>query len=194
MNKLATVHERRGFLLIQTALQTEQGLWIGTGPCAKLPASVSSAEIGAAMLEALARSGAIIPHPTDWTETEPDPVLQQAGVKNWAAFARGAKVVEVALETEIELTPTRNVGRGGFEHLPDESNSRRNPGFNSNGKALKPPRGSMISSCSNLECRTARNFWPPLTASPRAERRVSSSARLMCVWAPRSWRRPDSAF
>ncbi len=119
--KFVSIYLRRGFLLVRAAQRTEHGVWIGDGPCTKLDSASSPSEIGAAVLERLAASGCIIPHPTEWVEGQASPVLEAAGVKTWATFAKKARSVDVELDSDFLLIPTRNRGGGRFQHLPDKA-------------------------------------------------------------------------
>ena len=120
--QVASLYERRGVLFLVPALQTEDGLWIEQGPCATLASESHPAAIGQAVLETLSHSGEIIPHPTDWTSVDEDsPVLQAAGIKRWNSFQKGARSMDIGLYGEkLTLTPTRNVGSEGFDHLSDD--------------------------------------------------------------------------
>lgn len=118
--KSAGIYERKGSLYLIASLQTDSGLWIKSGPCTVLETATSAAVLGEAILEALGRSGAIIPHPSDWKSVVDDsPVLQAAGVKSWRTFRKRARYLSIALYDEFMLTPTANQGSQGFAHQPD---------------------------------------------------------------------------
>ena len=120
--KSAGIYERRGFLYVTSSLRTEDGLWIQDGPCTKLDANTLPAEIGDAVLEALSRSGRIIPHPTEWTSVDQDnAILEAAGIKRWSTFRKHARYLSTSLLDEFTLTPTKNEGSEGFTHLPDDA-------------------------------------------------------------------------
>lgn len=122
-NREACVYERRGSLFIRWSSQTEVGLWIEEGPCTMIPSNSKSEEVGQAARDALARSGKIIPHPTEWKSVDEDnPILELAGIKQWSTFRRGARVVGIALyDGKLELTPTENEGSEGFSDLNDDA-------------------------------------------------------------------------
>lgn len=115
----AGLYERRDSVFIIPALQTDDGLWIEQGPCAKLPSQSLPDVIGRAVLDALTHSGEIIPHPTEWKSPDEDnPILQAAGIKRWSTFQKGARTVDIGLYGEqLMLTPTRSEGADGFAHL-----------------------------------------------------------------------------
>lgn len=117
--QVASLYERRDVLFLVPALQTEDGLWIEQGPCTTLPSASDPTAIGNAVLETLAHSGEIIPHPTEWKNVDADsPVLQAAGIKRWKSFQRGAHSIDIGLHDEkLTLTPTKNVGSEGFDHM-----------------------------------------------------------------------------
>ena len=120
--RVASLYERRDILFLVPALQTEDGLWIEQGPCTTLPSESDPTEIGRAVLETLSHSGEIIPHPTEWMSVDEDsPVLQAAGIKRWNSFQKGARSIDIGLYGEkLTLTPTKNVGSEGFDHLSDD--------------------------------------------------------------------------
>lgn len=108
---------------IETMSRTEHGLWMVDGPPITLSQDSSPLEIGEATLAALAKSRAV-PHPESWAGLDDDPMLREAGVKSWRTFSRTAAVLEVKLDAEFVMTPTRNDGpREGFTHL-NEKNER----------------------------------------------------------------------
>lgn len=120
--KRAGIYARRGFLYVRTKLLTEDGLWLEDGPCRKLAEDSRADEIGDAVLEALARSGTIIPHPTEWKNVDEDnPILQASSIKRWSTFRKGARTLGIGLEAgELTLSPTRNEREDGFVYLDSE--------------------------------------------------------------------------
>ena len=119
--KSASIYERKGSIYITASLRTEDGLWIEDGPCTKLDLTETSMDIGDALLEALSRSGRVIPHPTEWKSVDEDnPILDAAGIKRWRTFRRGTRCLSIALLEELTLTPTAAEGSQGYAHLPDE--------------------------------------------------------------------------
>lgn len=120
--KSAGIYERKGSLYITSSLRTEDGLWIQDGPCTKLDSTATTVAIGDAVLEALSRSGRIIPHPTEWKSVDEDnAILETAGIKRWSTFRKRSRYLSVALLDELTLTPTANEGSQGFAHLPNDT-------------------------------------------------------------------------
>lgn len=122
-NREVCVYERGGSLFIRWFSQTEAGLWTAEGPCTMLPSSSEPAEIGQAARGALAHSGKIIPHPTEWKSVDKDnPILELTGIKRWSTFRRGARAVCVSLrEGKLEVMPTENEGSQGFDYLVEDA-------------------------------------------------------------------------
>ena len=119
----ATIYERRGSLYIRSSSQTDVGLWLEQGPCILLSADSAPDAIGEATRSALADSGSIIPHPTEWTSVDLDnPILEMAGIRRWSAFRRGSLSVGVWQgDGKLEITPSVNEGSQGFAHLDDDT-------------------------------------------------------------------------
>lgn len=119
--KSASIYLRKGAIFIRTVSRTEHGLGMVDGPPATLAVGSPPGDVGEAVLASLARSRSV-PHPTSWEGLNDDPMLREANVKTWSAFSRSASVVEVRLDAEFVLTPTRNEGaRGGFAHLNEKA-------------------------------------------------------------------------
>ncbi len=120
--KAISIYQRRGFLHVCPSVFTAQGVGIESGPCVKLPVlSTSATELGEVALRSLEGSGAIVPHPTDWTRRPPSPVLASAGVKSWRTFSRGARRVGIVhTEDRLILNPTRQAGDMNFMALDDD--------------------------------------------------------------------------
>lgn len=89
------------------------------GPIARLDADYLDERLGAAARAAIEGSRQGVPHPATWKGLF-DPVLRLAGVKSWATFVKGARLVRLEQEVgEVRLMPTRNVGpKEGFEDRP----------------------------------------------------------------------------
>ena len=116
------MYVRRGSIYLTAKLQTEAGLWLQDGPCTRLPSDTSDDSLGRAVLERLAHSGQIIPHPTEWGSPDEDnSILEAANIKRWNTFRKGARYVAIGLYgDEFILSPTENEGKDGFGYLPDE--------------------------------------------------------------------------
>lgn len=120
--KTAGIYQRKDALYIRASVRTEDFLWIEDGPCTKLDETVPPSEVGDALLEALSRSGRVVPHPTEWKSGDEDnPILQAAGIKRWSTFRKGSRCLSISLREELSLIPTVNEGSQGFGHLPDDA-------------------------------------------------------------------------
>ena len=120
--KTAGIYKRKDALYIRASVRTEDDLWLEDGPCTRLDVTASPSEIGDALLEALSRSGRVVPHPTEWKSVDEDnPILQAAGIKRWSTFRKGSWCLSISLREELSLIPTVNEGSDGFGHLPDDA-------------------------------------------------------------------------
>lgn len=121
-SKRAGIYARRGYLYIRAKLQTDVGIWLERGPCSRLASGSPVDEIGTAVLNALSRSGTIIPHPTEWKSYDLDnPILQEAGIKRWSTFRKKAFCVAVGVEQgEMIVSSTTNEGSEGFAYLDND--------------------------------------------------------------------------
>ena len=120
--KTAGIYKRKDALYIRASVRTEDDLWLEDGPCTKLATTAPAPEVGEAVLEALSRSGRVVPHPTEWKSVDEDnPILEAAGIKRWNTFRKGASCLSIALRKDLSLTPTVNEGGQGFAHLPDQA-------------------------------------------------------------------------
>lgn len=110
--------------LVTTMSRTREGFWVADGTPARLAASASPGELGAAVRAALdaSREGIDKP-PRDSSPAQP--LLNMLGLADYGTFMRRAQQVEVYAEDTtdgetIEITPQRNAGpREGFEPLDD---------------------------------------------------------------------------
>lgn len=98
--------------------KTTEGVWIAISPALFLPQNVSDEVLGNAILETLAHSHGIVPHPKKWNifETVMGPLL---GKKKWKGFAMNAKYVDVNCDDkELTFTPCiRRLPEKGFGEL-----------------------------------------------------------------------------
>lgn len=112
--KRVSVYERKRLLFAQPMSRTVAGLWVHDGPCVTISESVPIEEIGQAVLGALSASRIGVAHPTSWADLT-NALAQAAGVRNWNAFAKSARCVNVELDDELVLMPTQNRGsKEGF--------------------------------------------------------------------------------
>lgn len=121
--KLATALLRKGVIHIQGYSQTHSGVWIASGRVRSLDQAADSKQIAIAIREAFAASTRGVPHPRqdEWPSVQA-PMLEAAGVKNWATLARGAKAVGLELDgSVVTMTPSANYARQGGEELPDQT-------------------------------------------------------------------------
>ncbi len=122
--KSATIYKRKDGWYLHTDSQTNVGLWIETAPRIKLANSASTSDLGLATNEVLSESKQGIPHPSvAELESGFKPMLDIAGVKTWAAFARQACNVGIRTDTNNQwliIQPWENVGtKRGFVQIPD---------------------------------------------------------------------------
>jgi hypothetical protein len=118
--KMATVYLRRGRIFVHASSRTTEGVWISSEPYETLAITCSDEELGAIAKVALENSRGGVPHPRDW-KTLLEKFLQQAGVKSWSTFVKGATCADIKDNGEhITVTPMKNLGpKEGF--LAEES-------------------------------------------------------------------------
>jgi hypothetical protein len=117
--RTAVAFERNNKVFIHPYAETAQGLRIFSEPVSVVSKS-DDQQVAGQVLAALDASEKKVPHPASWKGIV-SPLLKAAGVRSFAAFAKGAKCVEIGLEGEtLVFTPTTNGGpREGFLHLND---------------------------------------------------------------------------
>lgn len=115
----ATAYRRKGHFFVHASSRTTDGVWILTEPCVKLSEDCSDRDLGAAARAAVAASRTGVPHPQTWSGLL-DPLLRQAGVKTWSAFAKTATCAEIEEDGgKASVIPTRNLGVDeGFQPIP----------------------------------------------------------------------------
>jgi hypothetical protein len=124
MIRSASIFKRRDGWYLEAISKTSVGVGLSTPPYLKLPNDVDPKSLGEATLQAMEGSRMGIPHPTmDEFENEPWPMLELAGVKTWAAFARRAANAGVTKHGDwLAIEPWRNAGaKMGFEPIPGVS-------------------------------------------------------------------------
>ncbi len=122
--KAASVYKRSDGWYFHADSTTTVGVGIGTPPNIKLRNDASDEALGRAVLEALAGSKEGVPHPTP-KEGEKlfKPMLDLAGVKTWAAFAKNASSVDIRVDDQgLNIEPWKNEGaKMGFVPIPGVS-------------------------------------------------------------------------
>jgi hypothetical protein len=121
--KRAVVYWRKSKFFVHASSRTTDGVWILAEPCLSADETVDDKRLGALVQIALAGSLSSVQQPTEWSKLL-DPLLKQAKVKSWSAFAEVATCAEIEKDdSRTTVVPTRNLGvAGGFE--PDPSRSR----------------------------------------------------------------------
>jgi hypothetical protein len=116
LSKLVTIYRCAGWLYVRASSRTTAGVWIGSGPVAKINEAGADTSLGAALAEALDHSRLGVPHPSREAFAEiGKPLLETAGVKTWSAFERKAKCAQVVADPQGRLCVTTmmpNPGRG----------------------------------------------------------------------------------
>jgi hypothetical protein len=126
--KMATAYKRSDGWYFHAVSKTTVGVGLSWPPYIKLDIHATKDALGSAALGALDGTEFGVPHPKP---TEADegfrPMLELAGVKSWAAFARHATNVHLHLDDKwLMIEPWKNAGvRDGF--VPIEGVSLRLP-------------------------------------------------------------------
>jgi hypothetical protein len=120
--KRAVIYQRKSKFFVHASSRTTDGAWILAEPCLSADEAIDDERLATIVLTALAGSLSDVPHPTEWTKLLL-PLLKQAKVKSWSAFAESATCAEIEKDDgRTTVVPTRNLGvAGGFE--PDPSRS-----------------------------------------------------------------------
>jgi len=101
--KRARIYKRSNGWYLHPISTTTAGVGMGTPPRIKVAFDAPSDVLGNAVFEALNASVQNIPHPPlAELEDRFKPVLELAGVKSWAAFARDASSVAIEADTSNE--------------------------------------------------------------------------------------------
>jgi hypothetical protein len=126
MKRRAVISARGDRLYVSSWSITDQGASVQGDWIADADIQVSDAELGSLARAALAACRQGVPHPSfrDGPTPELRTILQVAGVKTYAAFARGTREVAVRSldeSADLTVTPYRNGGpRTGFTEMLDE--------------------------------------------------------------------------
>jgi hypothetical protein len=122
-DRSAVAYRVRGNVIIAPVVHATTGLGLEVAPMALGP-SPSSADVAAALADALSNSGRIVPHPTqiEWPGFF-KPFLEAAGVRSFKAFMADATSVGIDdLGDDLRLTPNRNRGaKEGFAAIVEEA-------------------------------------------------------------------------
>jgi hypothetical protein len=113
----ATAIERRGRIFVRADSKTVHGLWIQSDPVLEVDPH-NPAELGRAVLSALAGSKEGVAHPSIW-EGVPDRLPELAGVKSSNTFYASTRCVVIKCQSDcVTFTPYRNLGaKEGHEPL-----------------------------------------------------------------------------
>jgi hypothetical protein len=99
----------------------DQGGSVPNGWVAADRADMTDAVLGALVRSALAASESNLPMP-DFRQPQPhlQKIFEAAGVKTEAQYVRNNRSVDVSLsDGVVRLTPTRNLGRRGFDFMTE---------------------------------------------------------------------------
>jgi hypothetical protein len=121
--------------------KTTDGLWIESSPRIKHSVDATSSVLGQAVIEVLSGSKEGVPRPPlAELHEEFTPLMELAGVKTWAAFARRASSVVISADNEwLTFEPWENAGtKMGFIPISGVSvKARRDAPAEEIGEALK---------------------------------------------------------
>lgn len=122
MMKAAAVYKKGDAYYLHSSSKTTTGVWIATAPFLKIDAKSTPSTKGEAVIQALAASQDVVPHPTSWAGLV-SPLLELASVKSWVTFTKHAKCVDVEADGEsIRLVPNNNLGsKEGFGPSPEKA-------------------------------------------------------------------------
>jgi len=92
---------------------------IASGPVRELPADAGAAALGAAVTAGLDASTSNLPWPKDFKKVT-EPLLNAAGVKSWATFAKKAENLRVNREgATLRILPSTRSEKGSFDSAPE---------------------------------------------------------------------------
>lgn len=118
----AGIYSRGDKLFIYPHFMTTTGISIGGEPITVVGQAATDSEVGREAREALRRHRTGLPHPVSF-DNPSDPVLEAAGVKTWAKFAKDALACSISEDkAEVIVTPSRKgKTRGSFLFSPSLS-------------------------------------------------------------------------
>lgn len=112
MIALVNVYLRRDVYWVCTNSKALAGFWVTDG-FETVELAASDLTLGEAVLRARDAARAGIPNPPRSGPTPFQPVLQAAGVKNWAQFVKGTVACQVEFELDrVIVVPQRRDGPG----------------------------------------------------------------------------------
>ena len=139
--KSASAFKRGDSWFFHADCKTTDGVWIETSPRIKHNVNVTSDVLGQAVIEVLNGSKEGVSHPPlAELDEESTPLMELAGVKTWAAFARRASSVVISADDDwLTIEPWENAGtRMGFIPISGVSvKVRRDAPVEEVGEALK---------------------------------------------------------
>lgn len=134
--EIAEVHARGDRLIVSPSALAPSGFWETQDWVRELPAGADDSALGAAVEEALRRSGE--GHRESRAERFAAQ-LRAAGVKSWSQYVRGLSAVQVEREgADVKVLPQRNRGaRQGLHELPEHAENLSQPDSAALGSAVK---------------------------------------------------------
>ena len=117
----ASAYEWRGRIFLHAFSKTSGGgPWV-LGPPVLAADPRDPAELGRAILSALAGSKEGVPHPSNWDELLA-PLMKLTGAKSSSAFENSARCVGIMYQDgHVTFTPKRNFGaRNGYQPLKEK--------------------------------------------------------------------------
>jgi hypothetical protein len=113
----ASAYEWHGRIFLHPDSKTTSGVRVLSQPVVAADPR-DSAELGRAILLALAGSKQGVPHPSIWDDLSA-PLIKFAGAKSYRAFVGSARCVSIELEdNRVTFRPCRNLGpRSGYEPI-----------------------------------------------------------------------------
>ena len=121
MYQNASAYEWRGRIFLHAYSKTTHGVWILSQPVLEADPR-NPAELGRAILLALAGSKEGVPHPSIWDDVSA-PLIKFVGAKSRSAFFGSARSVSIKHQSDpVMFTPKRNLGtRNGYEPLQEKA-------------------------------------------------------------------------
>jgi hypothetical protein len=113
----ASAYEWHGRIFLHSDSKTTSGVWVGGEPVLAADPR-DPAELGRAILLALAGSKQGVPHPSIWDDLSA-PLIKFAGAKSYRAFVGSARCVSIELkDNRVTFRPYRNLGpRDGYRSI-----------------------------------------------------------------------------
>jgi hypothetical protein len=128
-NRGASIYlTNKGTLIVLSEVKTTVGLGMAAPPIIVLQTQDPLA-LGHAVLEALAASGRVVPHPTDWREHDRQsklefaPLFEAAKVKTWSGVQRHCALIDIS-ESAGKLSLTIWERASGQSYVPSDAGSR----------------------------------------------------------------------